>query len=78
MPDDDRDDDATFWREQRAAGGKSQPADIDAIRIEATAVMCPHCHAPIDRDCVNTHTGKPLKHLPCHPVRLTIARKAHA
>lgn len=71
------DDDASFWRQQRE-DGRTQPADIDVMRLEAGAVSCRRCFAAVDRDCINPLTGKPLKHLPCHPVRLSDARKANA
>jgi uncharacterized protein (UPF0212 family) len=74
MPDDDYEDESNFWRQQR--NGRTTPADIDAMRLDAGAVMCPDCHAPIDSDCINTASGQPLRHLPCHPKRLTSARKA--
>lgn len=74
MPDDISDD--NFWAQQRAAGRTH--SSVDALRLEAGTVMCPHCHAPIDRDCRNTLNGGPLRNLPCHPVRLTVARKARA
>lgn len=77
MTADDFDDETTFWRQQRT-DGHTVPADIDAMRLDAGTVRCRRCFAPPDRDCVNPITGKPLKRLPCHPIRLTDARKAHA
>jgi uncharacterized protein (UPF0212 family) len=74
MPDDDYEDETSFWRQQRT--GRTTPADIDAMRLDAGAVMCPDCHAAIDADCVNAVTGQPLKRFPCHPRRLAAARKA--
>jgi hypothetical protein len=67
MADDD------FWRQRYE---HQTPADIDRMRMESGRVMCPDCHAAIDADCVNTTTGQPLRNLPCHPKRLTYARKA--
>lgn len=76
MPD-DREDETTFWREQRAER-RVVPPDVDQMRVEAGAVMCPYapCSAAIDSDCMNRVTGGPLKNLPCHPKRLTVARRA--
>jgi hypothetical protein len=81
MPNDDYDDEAAFWRDQRAQSGtkpKQRDYAIEAIHDLANTVTCRHCHAPIGIDCRNHQTGQPLKNLPCHPVRHTDARKAAA
>jgi hypothetical protein len=36
------------------------------------------CNAQIGELCINIHTGKPLKHLPGHLVRLKAAGVIHA
>lgn len=86
QPDDDdlppweqeRDDEAAFWRDQREHPPQRHHVD-DAItasmRTEANTVMCPHCHAPIGTNCHNRNAGRELRGIPCHPIRLTTARK---
>lgn len=76
MPDFDHEDETTFWREQRTSPHQPPPADIDAMRLEAGTIICPYCQAPIDADCRNGLTSAPFRYLPCHPIRLTAARKA--
>lgn len=73
----DRDDEASFWAKQRAEASRSKrnEAERDKLRLEAATVQCPHCHAPRDYDCRNKRTGKPLNNIPCHPIRLTHARR---
>lgn len=75
MPDID-DDETAFWREQRAQSHRPLTPDVDAMRDLAGTVVCPDCRAPVDEDCMNPLTGKSLRFLPCHPRRLTAARKA--
>lgn len=81
MPDDDYEDEATFWRDirQQSAAGTRPPSRHDFTddpqRLDAIRVRCRHCGAPIRSDCRNKITGKPLRHLPAHPIRVTDARK---
>lgn len=54
-------------------------AEMLADQDQALTVPCkePRCNAQIGELCINVHTGKPLKHLAGHLVRLRDADVVH-
>ena len=50
----------TTWAERR----REASLKLDHARMEAEAVACPECHAPVGERCRNVNDGRPLVKLP--------------